>query len=474
MSFLNIAGGIARGYNESVNDEYRRQEQEFLKSQRARLQKTQAEEDEVKAGLKRIKPAGTYQEEIEVEDRGAPGDGALGITKTKKTVQRTRKESDVARDTAAFYQSQGMADKAAELSDRAYSLGEREYKDSAWKLIRNGMGMSLRDYASAAANLKTALNDNVNAFVQETPDGALVASVYNQNGELVQVPVTTHQQITDLLTASMGPEYMMQVRKGLREDASLRPQYETARAQTIRANAAADETKAKLDAGFYPALAGNYDAQARQHDAMAKIGIPARAAADRAEAALRQKQGQELSLRIKQIEEDAKLPEGARMYLGMLRDQAIAMQKAAATDPSYVAAAKIATARVIRGFQQVDQSGRLAGINAWEAAGLPTPEQAAQSFIEQNRDKLNSAKTAPELIEQEVQKAQMLGPEYAKEFRDAIGKLFTPYLPPGGRANQNAGGFWPGMGTFSEQPIPKYPPDPRKVNEAGKKFGGER
>jgi len=60
--WLNIAGGAAKGYNEGVEDDRRRQEFNSLQRQRQRVEKQQKLDDDLSATLKGIRPPGSYED----------------------------------------------------------------------------------------------------------------------------------------------------------------------------------------------------------------------------------------------------------------------------------------------------------------------------------------------------------------------------------------------------------------------------
>lgn len=113
------------------------------------------------------------------------------------------------------YRLEGM-----KLMDTARQMKLGEKQDAVMELVNKGSSMPLADYAKAAANIQNEMDDTpVNANVRVDKSGQVFATVYNaKTGAMQPVPVQSHQQVNDMLVASLDPKLYFQGREmGMKE-----------------------------------------------------------------------------------------------------------------------------------------------------------------------------------------------------------------------------------------------------------------
>lgn len=134
MNFLGALGAAGSGISAGIQDLERQEEQKFLKQQRARMLKQQADDDAIQEGLKGIRAPGKYTERVD----DTPEYGTAS-TATTREVDYTPQQR--ARDIQALYQRYGRVKDADQygqmadaIEDRTRRLSREDIQDRAARL----------------------------------------------------------------------------------------------------------------------------------------------------------------------------------------------------------------------------------------------------------------------------------------------------------------------------------------------------
>lgn len=134
MNFLGALGAAGSGISAGIQDLERQEEQKFLKQQRARMLKQQADDDAIQEGLKGIRAPGKYTERV--DDTPEYGTASTATTREVNYTPQQR-----ARDIQALYQRYGRVKDADQygqmadnIEDRTRRLSREDIQDRAARL----------------------------------------------------------------------------------------------------------------------------------------------------------------------------------------------------------------------------------------------------------------------------------------------------------------------------------------------------
>lgn len=399
MANWNVLGGIGQGVTlglQDVRDQKRAAQEAEMRAYQLGQMKLDKELTETLRGIQGTRPAAQFGATA-VDDEGRPN------------VIAARGEADVARDLANTYTKFGKAEQAAAQSDRAHSLDNRAYEKRVMDFTRRASTMSPKDAAREFAALKTADGTALNAFVLDDQGELPTIRAYNADtGKYVDRAVTS-QDLIDYAHASVSPAAYEKFRRAQRDDAQLGITQFGANTARVGVDNAGRRTDAEIKDINAKVTAGVYQSQVDDLKAKAVL-YPAQAANYNAQAKEASARANKMTKDMNSLE--AKMPEGEKMYLGILKDNMLKTQAAAAERPELAVPAMAAKLEL---FKYMKRKG-VGDIDPYAASGVPAPTLAASAIMS---DRPN----AKAVVEQ-VQKAErMFGSEYAQEVKAALEAL---------------------------------------------------
>lgn len=448
MNWLDIAGGVGQGVSEGTKDirdfESQRLQQQLAKQQIG-LNKTKLSEaqdtEAARQQIKGLKKPGTVYD--------GPDTGEPGVPPTQKTYS----ESQHAKESAGIYRQYGLMKPANEESDRAQQQAVQEYQNKVMALARKAPYMPLDAFANEAANLKTDDDTHVNAAVYKDPQtGQLMGAVYhgNQPGA-VNVPITSHQQVIDMMMKASTPENYFNTRKLEQGDRMAGAAETTAGAHALSSKTGWEKYLEEKGAGLFTAQASHLQAQAQQ--ARAEAGLaPAKAEELKARAGYEQKHGDLAEAQGKRFAAQAstfedKLPEGQKMLLQHYKSMTEKAMAAAASDPTNKALQLNLRNVEYETFKMYQRLGM--DVDPYALSGREKPDTAAKAISKLEPKKQEIALAGAE---------KAYGRDYAEELRAAL------------QASQPA----PGKQNVNGITVPSAPvPVENRPNNSGQKFFGK-
>lgn len=397
LSGLSLAGGIGSGVSAGLQDIRAQQEADQMRQMRALqindMQQKQALQQKV-AGLPAV---GTMVDDgtgVPVSDTGvAPtGQAALAGQTGASGVQGTGTPSNVkpytaamqARDIANAAASVGEYDIAAQHSDRATQLEQQEYAQKVNYLRSIGRTMPLQDYAAAAAHVFSENPTPYKAYVNPDSSGQLTGTVFDSQGRSVNVPVTSHDDIDNMLYASTNPDAWMATKKLAIDQAHLGIQGRMAGAAETTAGAAATTAKAHADTVLAQNNSGYWQSIVNDNIQKAKM-YPAQAAYFNAHA----NQANAMATRMNAMANDLdnKLTGAQKAHYDILRTELSGAQKMWQDDPKNPALQERVNGLLFQNnkFLQGQDPAGLADMDIYAASHIPTPDAAAANMLGDKR-----------------------------------------------------------------------------------------
>lgn len=465
---LQIAGGIGQGIWQGRDDVTRIREVD------ANLKKLASEQEAREIALRQAKDEEAAREEIKglqrpgtksyakaLENYGAGSEqarqldaqtadfGQEGADMTASALSRngekamglkpkTYTEAAQARDMASIYQRRGMAKQAQEQSALSKKLAYEDYEKGVMDLIRASGGMSIDQFAQAAAKLKEDDETDVNAAVHRTADGQLMGYMYNKaTGDNVSRPITGHDELRNFLIATLNPTHFQKNRELAQGDKKAEADMIGARAKETEARTHRDTylqqvaaDKWMVEADKERALAEQYRAEARQKQDLTpamKKELEARARSHDANANSHNAQADKYKEEAKKWEN--KLPEWQLTVLKgdslAAADAAKQLNKLIAEDPKNeggIAAARLQAQRtnfqMLKKMQEFGAPG-LEGQDLYALTGMDSPETTAKNIVSKKMDSKTSDAALAEI-------EKRMGADYANAVRKALPVAATP------------------------------------------------
>lgn len=443
-NWLNILGGVGSGATLGLQDIRAAQEAELRRKQMEQeqlLRALQVKEAQDLAGareeIKGLQRPGTrsYAKALEqygagdqqarmlaaqTEEFGQEGADATASALAGRQVQglqpRLYTDAAQARDIANIYQRRGLVQQAAQMSDRADTLGDKAREKAFSDFVRKSAGMSDEQFYEALAKFKTDDDTEVNATVYKDPTGQWTGVAYRPGFGQAVIPFKNRQEAIDLVYGSLNPKYYEAARKMQQGDRQVGAQEVSAGAAARNAAVNEGQHAARILSGYYDLDADRLRAAAEKD--RADIGLnPARAALMGAQAAAAGANAEESRAKVAKLTAEAeswenKLPESQKLYLGFLNKSALDMEKAAAADPAYGPRAQMAKYHLFSTYKEMGAPGE---IDPYKASGIPRPEAAADSVVRSAKGKLDS-----KTIDLKVEQWNRIYPGEGPKLRQAI------------------------------------------------------